>query len=82
TPAGVANAPDYNPNVDAYILYNVSATYSGFKNLTITGGIKNLLNTDPPFTAHNVDFAGGTAWDSRVGNPRGRAYTLSLTYRF
>ena len=50
--------------------------------MTITGGIKNLLDTDPPFTAHNVDFAGGTAWDPRVANPRGRAYTLRLTYRF
>ncbi len=81
-PAGVANAPDYNPNVEGYITYNASATYTGFKNLTITGGIKNILNTDPPFTAHNVDFAGGTAWDARVGNPRGRAYTLRFAYSF
>jgi iron complex outermembrane receptor protein len=81
-PSGVARAPDFNPNVSEYIVYNVSATYTGFKNMTITGGIKNLLDTDPPFTAHNVDFAGGTAWDPRVANPRGRAYTLRLTYRF
>ena len=29
----------------------------------ITGGIKNLLDTKPPFTAHNVDFAAGAGWD-------------------
>ncbi len=81
-PAGVANAPNYNPNVSEYITYSASLTYSGFKNLTITGGIKNILNTDPPFTAHNVDFAAGTAWDPRIADPRGRAYTLRLTYRF
>ena len=81
-PAGVANAPDFDPTVKEYITYSASATYTGFKKLTITGGIKNILNTDPPFTAHHVDFAGGTAWDARVGNPRGRAYTLRMTYRF
>ncbi len=81
-PAGVANAPDFKPRVEDYITYNVSATYTGFKKLTLTGGILNLLNTDPPFTAHNVDFAGGTAWDPRVANPRGRAFTLRAVYKF
>ncbi|MDX2219828.1 MAG: TonB-dependent receptor [Burkholderiales bacterium] len=81
-PAGVANAPDYKSRVEDYITYNVSATYTGFKKLTITGGILNVFNTDPPFTAHNVDFAAGTAWDPRVASPRGRAYTLRLTYKF
>ena len=47
-----------------------------------SGGIKNLFNTDPPFTAHNVDFAAGAGWDPRVADPRGRAYTARVTYRF
>ena len=81
-PAGVANAPDYNPDVDSYTIYNLSTTYSGLKNWTFTGSVKHLLNTDPPFTAHNVDFAAGTAWDPRVANPRGRAYMFRLTYKF
>jgi len=80
-PVGVV-PPGFNPNVKAYIRYNASATYTGFKNLTITGGIKNLLNTDPPFTAHNVDFAGGAGWEPRVADPRGRAFTARVTYRF
>ncbi len=80
-PVGVV-PPGFNPEVDAYIVYNASVTYTGFKNLTITGGIKNILNTDPPFTAHNVDFAGGAGWDPRVADPRGRAFTARVTYRF
>jgi iron complex outermembrane recepter protein len=75
-------APDFKERVEAYVVYNLSATYTGFKGLTITGGIKNIFNTDPPFTAHNVDFAGGTAWDPRVADPRGRAYTIRLNYKF
>jgi iron complex outermembrane receptor protein len=74
--------PGFNPEVDNYVLYNVSVSYKGFKNLTLRGGIKNILNTDPPFTAHNVDFSPGTGWEARVGDPRGRAYTLSATYTF
>ncbi len=80
-PAGVV-PPGFNPYVKAYIVYNASATYTGFKNLTISGGIKNLLNTYPPFTAHNVDFAAGAGWDPRVADPRGRAFTARVTYRF
>ncbi len=77
-----APPPGFNPDVDSYILYNVSAAYKGFKNLALRVGVKNIFNTDPPFTAHNVDFSPGTGWEARVGDPRGRAYTLSATYTF
>ncbi len=74
--------PGFNPDVSSYTVYNFSATYSGFKNTTVTVGVKNLLDTDPPFTAHNLDFAAGAGWDPRVADPRGRAYTVSLTHKF
>jgi len=74
--------PGFNPRVEAYTVYNASVAYTGIKNLSISAGIKNLLNTDPPFTAHNVDFLAGAGWDPRVGDPRGRALTLRMTYRF
>lgn len=81
-PGGVAFAPAYKPDVEAYSVFNMSATYKAIKNLTISGGVQNILNTDPPFTAANVDELSSTAWDARVANPRGRAYTLNLTYNF
>jgi iron complex outermembrane receptor protein len=28
------------------------------------------------------DFAAGAAWEARVGDPRGRAYSLLVEYRF
>jgi iron complex outermembrane recepter protein len=74
--------PGYEPEVDAYSIFGLSASYTGFENLTITAGIRNLLDTDPPFTAHNLDFAAGAGWDPRVADPRGRAYTLGVSYRF
>lgn len=80
-PLGVI-PPGFKEKVDSYIVYNLSATYSGFKNTSVTLGVKNLLNTDPPFTAHNVDFMAGAGWDPRVADPRGRAYTARITYKF
>ncbi|MBL8334219.1 MAG: TonB-dependent receptor [Rubrivivax sp.] len=72
----------FQSRISDYTLYNVSVTYTGIKNLTLSAGIKNLLNTDPPFSLHNVDNVAGAGWDARVGDPRGRAYTLRATYRF
>ncbi|HSW03832.1 TonB-dependent receptor [Aquabacterium sp.] len=80
-PAGTVPA-GFNPDVDSYTVYNASLTYTGVKNLSLTFGVKNLLDTDPPFTAHNLDFAAGAGWDPRVADPRGRAYTLRLNYKF
>ena len=80
-PAGVV-PPGFNPDVKSYTVYNVSTTYSGFKNTTVTLGVKNLFDRDPPFTAHNVDFAAGAGWDPRVADPRGRAFIARVTYTF
>jgi iron complex outermembrane receptor protein len=80
-PAG-RSYPGWDSKVDAYILWDISVTYTGFKNLTLYGGIKNLLDEDPPFSAHATDFVSGAGWDPRVADPRGRAYVLRATYTF
>ena len=68
--------------VSAYSLFHLSATYRGIKDMTITGGIRNLFDTKPPFTGHNVDNVAGAGWDARVGDPRLRSFTLLLSYKF
>src|SRR5690606_34740544 len=65
----------WDPKVDKYITYNYSVTYKGIEDLSVTFGIKNLFDEDPPFTAHQNDFAAGAAWETRIADPRGRAYT-------
>lgn len=83
---GVANGtivpPEVVVKVDEYITYNASVTYRGFQNFTITAGIKNLFNEDPPF-AITYDSNGGSGgnWEPRVADPRGRAFTLLLNYK-
>ena len=88
-PPGIASgvylplAPDYNPKVDAYVTYNASLTYRYNKDLTIVAGIKNLTNQDPPFSiSYDTNTGAGSSWEPRVADPRGRAFTLSLEYKF
>lgn len=81
--SGAFVAPDYKAKTDAYITYNASVTYRGFNNFTITGGIKNLLDTDPPFAlAYYSNSGANSDWEPRVADPRGRAFTLSLEYKY
>ena len=84
---GVANGKvtpsNYNPTVDAYSLFHASVNYTGFKNLTLTAGIKNLFNQDPPFAITYDDNTGaGSSWEPRVADPRGRSFTLMANYKF
>ena len=84
---GVANGsiipPEVVENVDDYITYNTSVSFRGFKNFTVTAGIKNLFDQDPPF-AITYDSNGGSGgnWEPRVADPRGRSFTLLLDYKF
>ena len=67
---------------DSYALYNLSATYTGIKNLAVTAGIKNLFDTKPPYSNHNIDNVAGAGWDARVGDPRLRSFILRVNYKF
>ena len=84
---GVANGsvvpPNWSPKVKAYQLWNTSVAWSGMKNLTVTAGVKNLLDKDPPFSAaYDGNTGAGSSWEPRVADPRGRSYTLQLDYKF
>ncbi len=85
-PPSVANGSyipsQWNPDVDDYILYNYSVTWAGMKHARYTFVVRNLLDTDPPFTAHQVDFASGSAWEPRVADPRGRSFAFMVEFNF
>jgi iron complex outermembrane receptor protein len=80
---GTVSPPNLNPTVEAYTRYNVSTTYTGFKNTSLTFGIKNLLDKDPPFSAaYDTNTGAGSSWEPRVADPRGRAFTFLVSYNF
>lgn len=74
---------DYDAKVDAYSIFHASATYSGIKNLTLTAGIKNLFDKDPPFAiTYDSNTGAGSSWEPRVADPRGRSFSLMANYTF
>lgn len=84
---GVANGsvvpPDFNPNVAAYQLWDLSVRYTGIKNIGLTAGVKNLFDRNPPFSAaYDSNTGAGSSWEPRVADPRGRAFTLTLDMKF
>ncbi|HEX8215791.1 MAG TPA: TonB-dependent receptor [Allosphingosinicella sp.] len=85
---GIANGtitrPDYNEQVDDYIVYNLSASYVGAApGLRLTAGIKNLFDTDPPFAiTYDGNTGSGSSWEPRVADPRGRSFTMAAEFKF
>jgi iron complex outermembrane receptor protein len=81
--SGKVTPSNYDPKVDAYSIFHISATYSGIKNLTLTAGIKNLFDKDPPFAiTYDGNTGAGSSWEPRVADPRGRSLTLMANYKF
>ena len=69
-----------NHKVPDYTLYNIAGTYKGFKNLTLTGGIKNLFDEEP--AASNVLDNFQYGYDPRYSDPTGRTFYIRGTYTF
>ncbi|MEM4990524.1 TonB-dependent receptor [Collimonas sp. H4R21] len=74
------SAPYDTHNVGSYTRYNTSLTYTGIKNLTLTGGIKNILDKKPPASNQVDNFQIG--YDPRYGDIVGRAFFVRANYQF
>ncbi len=72
--------PGFENEVKAYTLVDISGTWSGMKNLSVTLGVKNLFDTKPPFTNQGTVFQKG--YDPRFADAVGRAYMLRAAYNF
>ncbi len=75
----VANTP-IPRRVAPYETYDGQLSYTGFKKLKLTVGVKNLLDRDPPYTNYGGGFVGG--YDLSYTDPRGRFAYVTATYSF
>jgi iron complex outermembrane receptor protein len=74
-------APEWNNrDVEAYSLWDLTASYRVTQNLRLRAGVLNLADTAPPFTNQARYFQ--VTWDSTYGDPRGRSYFASVSYAF
>jgi len=67
-----------------YDIWNLSASYSGFKQWLFSIGVKNLANRDPPYTNQTRTAASGApaGYDPTYTDPRGRVYWASVRFSF
>ena len=80
---GTVTRPDVERRVDDYILYNLSVGYRVTDNYTMTLGVRNLFDTDPPFAiTYDSNTGAGSSWEPRVADPRGRSFTVSARVTF
>jgi iron complex outermembrane recepter protein len=69
--------------VEAYSLVDWQGKYQFNKEFSVTLGIKNLLDKNPPFTIQNLDGTGNMrGYDARYADPLGRQFYLSAAYKF
>ena len=82
-PIAATTRPEYNVRVKPYIIYNMSAAVRIQKGLTLTAGVRNIFNTDPPFAiTYDSNFGSGSSWEPRVADPRGRSFTVAAEVKF
>ena len=74
-PAGVPTR-----KVASYATYDTQVSYTGIKAVKLTLGVKNLANTNPPYTNYGGGFVGG--YDLSYTDVRGRFVYLTAGYTF
>ncbi|MEP6504498.1 MAG: TonB-dependent receptor, partial [Betaproteobacteria bacterium] len=69
--------------VGSYSTFDWQTRYAVSKDFAITGGIRNVFDTNPPFTAQDEGPTGNArGFDGRYTDPTGRAFYLAGSYKF
>jgi iron complex outermembrane receptor protein len=72
-----------NRHVSSYATFDFQEKYDVNKALTVTAGIKNVFDRNPPFSLIDQSGTGNArGYDGRYTNPLGRTFAASATYKF
>jgi len=75
--------PDLDGNertVSSMTLWDLQVGWKPWKNLALSAGVRNLLDTNPPLTNQNVTFQAG--YDPSYYDARGRLVYVQASYSF
>ena len=73
-PAGILR------RVGPYETFDITGSYTAFKAIKVTLGIRNLIDRNPPYSNQNQYFQVG--YDPTIGDPHGRTYYARVSYTF
>lgn len=68
--------------VDDYATLDWQTKYSFNKNLSVTGGIRNLLDKEPPMSVRDTGGGNQVGYDGRYTDPLGRTFYVTGSYKF
>jgi iron complex outermembrane receptor protein len=68
--------------VKEYLVWDWQTKYRFNANLTLTGGIKNLFDREPPFSQRIAGGGNQLGFDARYTDPLGRQLYLVANYKF
>ena len=77
--SGYTDQGDEN-KVGAYTLHDLTLSWTGLKGLTVTGGVLNVMDEEPPRSVQNTTFQRG--YDPRFTDPLGRTWMFRMAYKF
>jgi iron complex outermembrane receptor protein len=63
-----------------YDVWELSFAYATSREVTVSGGIRNLFDRDPPFSNQSQTVQIG--YDPSYADPRGRLYWAGIRYTF
>ncbi len=73
---------DMTRDVKSYSTVDWQGKYTFNKNMSLTAGIRNLLDQDPPFTIRNTGGGNQVGYDGRYTDPLGRTFYLTMNYKY
>jgi len=72
--------PDGNVRVSSYSTFDGYVSWQMLKGFTLTAGVRNMFDRDPPLSYQTATFQAG--YDPRFTDPTDRTYYLRGTYNF
>lgn len=69
-------------DVSSYTTFDWQGKYDYNKNFSVTAGIKNLFDRNPPLTLQNAGGGNQIGYDGRYADPLGRSFYISGAYKF
>jgi iron complex outermembrane receptor protein len=78
--APAPNSAARQRRIGDYDIWNIGVAYRGLRNWTLSAGVKNLFDRDPPFSVQAQSSQVG--YDPSYADPHGRLFWAAVKYAF